>query len=165
MVFSLERPLLALALGAAVWGLLTRGAPQAWMLGALAIVAAFLAARVLHAAPAQPLRWRQLPRFAIFFMVESMKGGIDIATRALRPHMDLQPGFLDVPLRLEGDAARVLVALTVSLMPGSLAVQLHPAGLTVHVLDQRGPVADEVRRVEQEVARLFDASQPPPEAS
>jgi len=58
----------------------------------------------------------------------------------------------------------VLLALLVSLMPGTLAARLEGGRLTLHALDTRLPIASEVRRLEALVAALYaSAPEPPPQ--
>jgi multicomponent Na+:H+ antiporter subunit E len=67
-------------------------------------------------------------------------------------------------LTLPGEGPRVLLALVVSLLPGTLAVRLEGDRLTLHALDVGSPVQSELRRIEDAIARLFGAgaaAQPP----
>lgn len=50
---------------------------------------------------------------------------------------------------------RVFMANTVSLLPGTLSVELDEEHLRVHVLDQTGAFASELAMIEVRVARLF----------
>lgn len=157
MATAPHRILQALLLGAALWWMLTRANVPSLLLGTVAVAAAFEVGRRLSAPPAQQMRWSRLPGFAFFFIGHSLRGGLDVAMRALRPQMGLQPGFVDLPLRTQGDGPRALAALVVCLMPGTLTTHLGAEGLRLHVLDRHADVGREVRRIEQEVAALFGA--------
>lgn len=163
-VRSLALPTLALGL---VWLLLLRqpgGWPQAdgWVLGALAVALALWARQRCTTAPATPptprLRWRALPRLLGVFVVQSLLGALDVTRRVCSPRMPLQPGLLELALRLPTEGQQVLLALLVSLMPGTLAARLEGGRLTLHALDTRLPIEAEVRRLEGLIAALYASS-------
>jgi len=162
-VRSLALPALALGL---VWLLLLRqpgvwpGA-DGWVLGALAVALALWARRRFTPAPALPafrLRWRALPRLLGVFVVQSLMGALDVTRRVCTPRMPLQPGLLELELRLPSEGQQVLLALLVSLMPGTLAARLEGGRLTLHALDTRLPVEAEVRHLEGLIAALYAPS-------
>jgi len=144
-----------------LWWLLSRGDIQSLFAGLFAVAAAVLVARRLGSGTPGRLRFRAVPRFFLYFLLESLRGGFDVAARALRPRLDLQPGFIELPLGVRGDGPRALAALVVSLLPGTLAVRLGPRSLTLHVIDLRRAVARDVARLDAEVALLFGQPVPP----
>ena len=154
----------ALALGL-VWLLLLRqpgvwpGA-DGWVLGALAVALALWARRRCSAPalPAPSLRWRALPRLLGVFVWQSLWGALDVTRRVCSPRMPLQPGLLELELRLPSEGQQVLLALLVSLMPGTLAARLEGGRLTLHALDTRLPVEAEVRHLEGLIAALYAPS-------
>jgi len=142
---------------ALVWLILARGAPAGLAAGAIAVGAALWTWRRTASAGGAQLRWSRLAAFAALFVGQSLRGGIDVARRVLSPNMRLQPGLRTVQLTLPGEGPRVLLALVVNLMPGTLAVRLDGDRLTVHALDVGSPVQAETRRLEHAVGRLFGA--------
>lgn len=149
---------LALVVGlAGVWVVLQEGQPQLGLAAVASVLAAAVVALRLAPAPradAGRLRPLGLVRFVPFFLMESVRGGVDVAWRALSPRLPLRLGFVDWPLRLPPGAARTLFVATVSLLPGTLSAALSRGVLRVHALDTdtAGPA---LRRLEREVARLF----------
>lgn len=65
------------------------------------------------------------------------------------------PGFATYPLRLHHPGARLLFANSVSLLPGTLAVDLRDDCLAIHALDRDSDFTAELRRVESAVGRVF----------
>lgn len=135
---------------AAFWLVLTGGAPGAWIAGALAcLAAAVLSARLL---PGRLRRIRLRPALGLagYFARESLRGGIDVAWRALHPRLPVQPGWVRQPLHVAPGAQRLLLADLLSLMPGTLAAGDDRAGdLLLHCLDTRqppGPLAEALER-------------------
>lgn len=140
---------------ALLWWVLSRGADAALLFGALAVAAAAGASWRLGARTLGRLRWMRVPRFAARFVWQSLRGGTDIALRAFSPDMRLRPGLVVVRLTLADQEMRALLALVVSLLPGTIAVRLEGVQLTLHALDRHLPVEAEVRRFEGELAALF----------
>ncbi|WP_157268185.1 Na+/H+ antiporter subunit E [Azohydromonas aeria] len=111
----------------------------------------------LLAAPgeAYPVRLRRLPGFVLFFLRESVRGGMDVAVRALHPRRPLAPAFVEHPLRLPAGQPRTLLVGLIGLLPGSMSVEVDEARqvLLVHVLAVDGP--DPVAPLERQLVRLF----------
>jgi multicomponent Na+:H+ antiporter subunit E len=146
---------------ALLWWVLSEGEGDAWRLGTIAVAAATAAS--LYLVP--PGRWRisagGLAGFAGFFLWNSLHGGSQVALMALRPAPDLRPALLELSLSLPAGAPRVLLVNAIGLMPGTLAVCLDGAQLSLHVLDERLPVAQKARALEAHVARLFGVADKP----
>jgi multicomponent Na+:H+ antiporter subunit E len=103
-------------------------------------------------APLHPLR---LLRFAPWFLLQSVLGGVDVAARAFRGGTGLSPGLVEYTTRLQRPVVRVIFANTVSLMPGTLTARLIGDTLTVHALDDGADVAARLAVVEARVGRAF----------
>jgi multicomponent Na+:H+ antiporter subunit E len=139
-----------------------------WILGG-AIASVVGIASVLLATLASiwlmpPATWRlsvvALPGFLLFFVTHSMIGGMQVALFALRRRPDLQPGVVRIPLRLPGQGARLFLAGTLNLLPGTLSMGLEDDCLHLHVLDLRQPTEHQVRAAEEHVARLLGSPLP-----
>lgn len=148
----------ALVRGAAfllVWWLLTGGEAGSWVIGApVALAATGLSLALVPAELDRP--WlRRLPRFAVYFLRESVAGGVDVVARALRPSMPLRPGFITVRMPRLAGPQRLLFAVLVSLMPGTLSARLDGETLHIHVLDTSLPLADGLERLQERLEALF----------
>jgi len=144
-----------------LWWVLTEGSSDAWKFGLPVVILASLTTLTLRSG----FNWRCRPigmiRFLPFFFRQSLSGGIDVARRALSPRMPLAPLLVDYPLRLPKGPARVFLADTVSLLPGTCSVSLEDGCLRIHVLDGSLPVYQALQTVEERVAELFDVEMPP----
>jgi multicomponent Na+:H+ antiporter subunit E len=140
--------------GTAWWGL-TAGALDAWQVG-LPFIAATIYVDYRLSRPTtvrrSPMAWL---RFALYFFRFSITGGIDVLRRTYHPRLPLKPGMVDYPLKLSTPSARQLFVCTVSLLPGTLSVQLKERELKIHVLDIDGPFRRELNMIENRVAALF----------
>ncbi len=153
-VFSRQRVLLVTA-AVGLWLLLTDGDPASWLVG-VPVIALALAYGERVAGPAgTPLSLVGILLFIPFFLRESLLGGIDVARRVLAYRPRVQPGFARYPLSLRSAPARVLFANTVSLLPGTLTVEMRDQEIELHALDMRGDYYTELARLERAVGRVF----------
>ncbi len=91
------------------------------------------------------------------FLWESVRGGIDVARRALAPRMTLEPGFVTSPTRLPRGLARNTFSTVASLMPGTLPAGEDGESLVVHALDVSQPVAEQLGAEEQRFGPALSA--------
>jgi len=98
-----------------------------------------------------------IPRFILFFILQSILGGIDTAKRAFSKHLNIAPGFIHYQLRLLTlDVNTNLFFNLLSLLPGSAYVTNEPQGIVIHFLSLTESSIDEIKHCEQEVARLYN---------
>lgn len=141
-----------------IWWVVTDGASSSWWIGAPAVLLALISSMGLLA-PVH-FNWFQFARFVPFFLARSLLGGVDVAWRAFHPGMPIAPRLIDYPLRLPPGLAQVVMANTVSLLPGTLGVEIGQNCLNVHVLGGRKTLFPELDAVEQGIARMFGISLP-----
>ncbi len=143
-----------LLLFSAVWLLLAGTDPLSWLVGVPAVVATTWASQRL-AQRSRGLSMIGLFRFLPYFLVESVRGGFDVAQRVLRLRLRISPGFQTYRTGLDDPAARVFFAGTISLLPGTLSADLRGNVVHVHALDADSDLAPELQRLERRVADLF----------
>ena len=150
------RALLARTLffGPLFW-ILAEGSVAYPLLGGLIVLAAATTSLALVPAGSFRVRARGLLRFAPWFLAESVRGGLDVAGRALQRHPSLSPGFVDYPVRLSTPAARTFFASAVSLLPGTLSIHLERDALRIHVLDLRDAPGARLKPLEERVGEMF----------
>jgi multicomponent Na+:H+ antiporter subunit E len=145
---------------ALLWWLLTSGQQAAALFGAPFVAAAALLSTLARfsaragAAKLSPIAPLALLRLIVFFLWHSLLGGVDVALRAFRHPLPLQPDLIDYPLRLPPGPATVLMSGLVSLMPGTLSV-ICEDHLRVHVLDRRGQWHEDLERLEQRIGAVY----------
>ncbi len=153
--FTVTGTLLRLAAASVLWLVLTAGDLQYWGLALIAIAGGAVASLALVPRAEIGLSPLGLARFVPFFLIQSVLGGVDVALRAIAPRPRIDPVWVDVTFRVEPAPARVMVANTMSLMPGTLSVSLEGDRLRMHVLDRSMPASARAREVEEHVARMF----------
>ena len=139
-----------------LWVVLAEGDLGTLWLGFLAVAAATLSSLVLL--PPAGRSWSPVGtvRFAGFFLRQSVVGGIDVALRALKPGLDLDPALVEYMTQLPKGGARVLFANTISLLPGTLSAEVRDRRLLVHTLAASPELQEELHLTEEAVARLFN---------
>ncbi len=144
-----------LALFAVLWWVLTEGNGQAWGIGVASVVLATLASLWLWPLAGMRLSLPGLVRYIGFFLVQSVRGGVAVAVLAMRPRLELCPCIRHYPMRLPPGPGRILLADTLSLLPGTVSTGLMDDRLRLHVLDAALFDEAELRRAEARVAALF----------
>jgi multicomponent Na+:H+ antiporter subunit E len=144
----------ATAVLAALWWLIAGGERGAWLVGLPAVLAAAAAGVSLVGRPPSRLSLAGLPGFITVFLRESLCGGVDVARRTLGRRLRIKPGFRTYPMVLSDPLARVLMVNCISLLPGTLAVDLDNDQVLLHLLDSDVDPEPDLLRLEQAIAGL-----------
>jgi len=148
--------ILRVSIFAILWWLLTEGDFHYWWPGVcLALVATCLSITLI---PLRTWSLSGLIRFIPFFVERSLKSCIDVAWRALRPGLHIDPILVRYPLKLPKGFPRIFMVNVVSLLPGTLAADLDESCLSVHILDGRHNYWLELEQLEQHIAQLAGIS-------
>ena len=73
--------------------------------------------------------------FVIYLAVliwECIKANIDVAYRVLHPRMPIKPGIVKVKLQLKSEFARAMLSNSITMTPGTIAVDIIGDDLYVH---------------------------------
>lgn len=155
-------PLGRLGLFSALWAVLAGGSPASWIIGAPTVLSATWASLRLHPDTGRDgragMRLLGLVRFTPFFLLQSIRGGLDVALRVLRPRLRIHPGFQSYRPRLGDPLARVVFLDTISLLPGTLSADMRDGLIHIHALDARDDLEPGLARLEAVVAALFGES-------
>jgi len=72
-----------------------------------------------------PVKWVMLLVYAIcVFLVELTKANIDVAFRALKPSLPVNPGIVKVPVDLKSDYGQSMLANSITLTPGTITMDI-----------------------------------------
>ncbi len=138
-----------------IWWLLNHGDLKSWFVGGpMAMLGALAGMRLSnpHRIRMQPLG---LLRFIPFFLLVSLKGGVDVAWRSLHPRLPIYPVLIRYRLRLPEGTPKVFMVDVVSLLPGTLSADVDGATLTLHMLIGSDKALLGVTELERRVSRLF----------
>lgn len=155
---SLPSTLLWIVFLLAAWFILTAGNLSSLMIG-LPFIALAIFLRPVAEGKANKhnmiFSMVGLFRYAYFFMVESLRGGVDVSRRVLAAETRVSPGFYDYPMQLQVPQAQQLFLSSISLLPGTLCADREENMLRIHTLDQRLDTARAIKHLESLVGKIF----------
>ncbi len=145
--------LLRFILFSLMWWVLTDGVIESLFVG----IPVVLIATQISTMMMPQLSWSLfgLLKFMPYFLWHSIRGGVDVAWRAMHPHLPIEPGLYDYQFRLPPGFPRVFMANIVSLLPGSLSVELEADILRIHVLDEADNIDKQLHNLENRLATIL----------
>jgi multicomponent Na+:H+ antiporter subunit E len=147
-----------LGLFSLLWWILSAGNGSSWIVGVPVVLLATWLSVTLAAGRPLRVSLPGLAAYLLFFAVESIRGGVDVARRVLLPASRVDPHLLHYRTALERGLPRNLLVYTVSLLPGTLAVDIEDDLLTVHALSRDMQALESVTTCERRVAAVFPPS-------
>lgn len=81
------------------------------------------------------------------FVWQLILANFDVALRVLSPKIPLNPGFVKISTDLEGDFAKLTLANSITLTPGTLSVDIDGNDIYVHTVDVNGKTPEENRKI------------------
>jgi multicomponent Na+:H+ antiporter subunit E len=64
-----------------------------------------------------------------------LKSNIDVALRVLSPGLQIKPGIVKIRTNLKSDVARVFLANSITLTPGTMTVEMKDDVLYIHWIE------------------------------
>jgi multicomponent Na+:H+ antiporter subunit E len=80
----------------------------------------------------QPQRWFWLIIYLVVFIWECIKANFDVAYRVLHPRMPIKPGIVKVRTTLKSEFAKMLLANSITMTPGTLTVDIIGDDFYIH---------------------------------
>ncbi|MFW6100041.1 MAG: Na+/H+ antiporter subunit E [Bacteroidota bacterium] len=80
----------------------------------------------------QPRRYAWLILYIFIFLWECIKANFDVAYRVLHPAMPIKPGIVRVQLEIKTDIAKTVLANSITMTPGTIAVDVKDDIMYVH---------------------------------
>ena len=80
----------------------------------------------------QPKRYFWFIIYLFIFIWECIKANIDVAYRVLHPAMPIRPGIVKVRTTLKSDFAKMLLANSITMTPGTISVDIIGDNLFIH---------------------------------
>lgn len=158
---SVMRVTAASAVVLAFWLVISASlAPADLLLGAtLSVLLGWWSTRFLWARDAprlSPRQWIALLRYLAAFAVTVFRAALHVARVVLDPALPIEPRLVVCNTRLQQRASRVAFALSVTLTPGTLTVDVDGAAFLVHCLDDESARWLLAGELERQVARVFE---------
>lgn len=136
----MSRRIAYFVLGFAVWVLLVYTFHYQEVIAGIgvALLTAVLFGKYLPLQPSKllsPVRWFWLLAYIPVFAYMCVKCNIDVALRVLSPGLQLKPGIVKIRTSLKSDIARVFLANSITLTPGTMTVELKDDVLYIHWIE------------------------------
>lgn len=80
----------------------------------------------------QPARYFWFLIYLAVFIRECIKANFDVAYRVLHPAMPIRPGIVKVKTTLKSDLAKMLLANSITMTPGTISVDIIDDCLYIH---------------------------------
>jgi multicomponent Na+:H+ antiporter subunit E len=80
----------------------------------------------------QPHRYFWFLIYLFIFVWECIKANLDVAYRVLHPKMPIRPGIVKVKTTLKSDMAKMLLANSITMTPGTISVDIIDDYLYIH---------------------------------
>ena len=90
---------------------------------------------------------------AVRFIIELVKSAVGVFLLVIRPNLDIKPGIIAYPLKVDRDFEITLLANLITLTPGTLSVEVSNDRriLYVHAIDASDPEG-----MKQDIAEAFE---------
>jgi multicomponent Na+:H+ antiporter subunit E len=80
----------------------------------------------------QPRRYFWFIVYLVVFIWECLKANLDVAYRVLHPAMPIRPGIVKVKTTLKSELAKMLLANSITMTPGTISVDIIGDYLYIH---------------------------------
>jgi len=94
-----------------------------------------------------PKRWLVLSLYVPVFFYACVKANLDVAYRAVHPKMPIHPGVVAIRTTLKSDVAKLMLANSITLTPGTLTVDVSGDTLFIHWINVKSTDVDEASRL------------------
>ncbi|HUW06062.1 MAG TPA: Na+/H+ antiporter subunit E [Williamwhitmania sp.] len=123
-----------------IWGLLNNTFdPIVWITGAaLALVIAAFSApqlKVFSDIRLTPAAFLYTIIYLVVFAKDLLLSNLDVARRVISPKMPINPGIVEAKTTLKSPMARMILANSITLTPGTFTVEMREEMLYIHCLD------------------------------
>lgn len=80
----------------------------------------------------QPVRYFWGILYLFIFLWECIKANFDVAYRVIHPAMPIKPGIVKVKLNVKSEIARVMLANSITMTPGTITVDIRGDNIYIH---------------------------------
>jgi len=92
--------------------------------------------------------------YLLLFFITLIRANLDMARRVVSPSLPINPGLVEIDTELRSELGRMLLANTITLTPGTLAIDYRGDRLLVHWIDV--PPGCDIDTATREIASGFE---------
>lgn len=100
-----------------------------------------------------PKRFIALIKYLFIFFFEMIKANIEVAGIVIHPRLPINPGVVRVKTVLKSNFAKMILANSITLTPGTLTVDVQDDVLLIHWIDV---VSDDIDEATKEIVHVFE---------
>ena len=116
----------------------------------MSLVLAFFLTGSYSSLSLPPLSLKRLLAFVVYLGIlfkEIVKANIDVAYRVLHPKMPIKPGIVTIRTNLKQDIAKLVLANSITLTPGTFTVDIIGDRLLIHWINVKAEDLDTATRI------------------
>ncbi len=85
-----------------------------------------------------PKRWFYFFIYSFYFLKELTIANLDVAYRVIHPKLPINPGIVRVKTKLKSPIAKLVLANSITMTPGTITVDIKDDTLYIHWIDVKG---------------------------
>jgi len=124
--------------------------------GVVCLIVSFLGARVYASLGLPPIGIKRILYLLVYMIVlfwEVVRANFDVAYRVLHPRMPIRPGIVVIKTSLKSNIAKLILANSITLTPGTFTLDVIGDELLVHWINVKSEDIDEATRM---IGRRFE---------
>jgi len=124
--------------------------------GVLCLIVSFLAVHIYSKLGLPPLSIKRILFSLLYIIVlfwEIIKANFDVAYRVIHPKMPIRPGIVVIKTRLKSDLAKMILANSITLTPGTFTLDVIGDKLLIHWINVKAEDIDEATNM---IGRRFE---------
>jgi multicomponent Na+:H+ antiporter subunit E len=91
--------------------------------------------------------------YFIVFFIELVKSNIDVTLRVISPKLPINPGIVEVKTTLKSKYARMILANSITLTPGTLTVEVADDSFFIHWIDVEN---EDIQEASNKIVKNFE---------
>ena len=106
-----------------------------------------------------PLRWRHFLAYGIWLVVQIFRSAVEVTKLVLHPRLPIAPRVVRIADDLPHPVARLTLAHSITLTPGTVTIECDDGGMEIHALnaDAAHSLEGDGGRMAARVRKLFEA--------
>jgi multicomponent Na+:H+ antiporter subunit E len=116
----------------------------------ISLIVSFILSKNYHKLGLPPLSIKRIAFFFIYIVVlfrEIFKANIDVAYRIIHPKMPIRPGIVIIKTTLKQDIAKMILANSITLTPGTFTLDIVDDKLLIHWINVKSENVDEATKI------------------
>jgi len=91
--------------------------------------------------------------YFIIFFIELVKSNLDVIRRVISPKLPINPGIVEVKTKLKSKYARMILANSITLTPGTLTVEVIDDSFFIHWIDVEN---EDIQEASNKIIKNFE---------